>query len=773
MAAMGRSISIRPRVFESTVIQDAQVYLHGFAPVLEWVARSSGRVCSADLVRSVVSRTVAEQILPEGKALDQRQSTPGGIEVWATLFAKAAGSLQLRTRHHDAVASHALRALQDETSVVTYLSGREEDCAWLAISKISRSRFSVMFRGPRKERRMKMSHKQLVRFIGRVAGNVALPWMYVEPLFAMRAIGGVLTEEPGLKPIQPWARLRALVRLEKNGLWILFTHALVTGLLTLVTPVAIQALVNTVAFGSLLQPLFVLTMLLFGGLSFRAVIQAHSVWATEMLQRRIFVRMTEDLGERISRIHFDAYRTRNLPEMMLRFFDVMTVQKSISGLILDGLGLILQLTVGLALLAFYHPLLLLFDIVLIIFLSSVVMMFARQAMRTAVDESYAKFNTAGWLHNLVSQPLLFRSSGGQNYASTRSQALCRDYLDARHEHFRRLIRQFIGGFGLQVFAMVSLLGMGGFLVINRQLTLGQLVAAELVIGVTAVGFSKLGKHLEKMYDLLAGLDKLGTLIDLPIEHSGRELPITSGAATLEIENLRTHRGAGGPALDIPYLRVGPRESIALSGVSGSGKSTLLDLIWGVRESYDGSLRIDGLEEKLADVSSWRDCVYLIRGTEFIDGTVWDNLTLGNLALRKEAVQFVLEAVGLDERIRLFPKGLDTRLLPSGAPLSSTEKHLFVLARALLQHPRLVLIDGILDYLNLSPQNKQRVLYSVLGPETPWTAIVASADPEVLSYCSRHLRLEDGYLSEQPLSETSTERVGLQLPPGSNDGGKSS
>ena len=84
-------------------------------------------------------------------------------------------------------------------------------------------------------------------------------------------------------------------------------------------------------------------------------------------------------------------------------------------------------------------------------------------------------------------------------------------------HFRILMRQILFALGLQAVAATALLGLGGWLVIRGELTLGQLVAAELIVAAIVGSFAKLGKHLENFYDLLASVEKLGHLFDLPTE----------------------------------------------------------------------------------------------------------------------------------------------------------------------------------------------------------------------------------------------------------------
>ncbi|MCB9753023.1 MAG: hypothetical protein H6713_23965 [Myxococcales bacterium] len=388
---------------------------------------------------------------------------------------------------------------------------------WLVVIGRRGRRLTVVQLDERGERRVRLTPTQLRALVGRQ------PWLLMRPLLALDPIG--VARRPVLKD-RTWLRLRAFLGLERRELWVVVIYAIVLGGLTLATPIAAQALVNTVAFGAVLQPLVVLTILLLAGLGFAGALGVLEGYVVEVVQRRVFVRIADDFGRRLPSVRGDALDGRYGPELVNRFFDVLTIQKSLAVLLLDGMTLALQTGIGMILLGFYHPLLLAFDFVLIVLLA-LVLALGRGAVATGLHESSAKYKTAAWLEDLIRAPHLFRGARAQEYAARRTEALCRDYLSARKRHYRLLVRQIAGGYGLQITAMVTLLGVGGWLVIDRQLTLGQLVAAELVIAAIGASFVKLGNNLEKLYDLNVGVLKVASVVDLPTERRGGE-PLAPG-----------------------------------------------------------------------------------------------------------------------------------------------------------------------------------------------------------------------------------------------------
>ena len=241
----------------------------------------------------------------------------------------------------------------------------------------------------------------------------------------------------------PLARVWALLRPESGDIWIIFIFALVTGLLALATPLAVETLVNTVAFGRLLQPVVVLALMLLVFLSFSAALRALQTYVVEIIQRRLFARVAADLAYRLPRIEVEALDGRDGRELVNRFFDVVTVQKVSAQLLLDGISLVLGALIGMAVLAFYHPWLLGFDVVLLALIAFAILVLGRGAVSTSVKESKTKYRMAAWLEDVISCPIAFRHSGAAEFALDRADRLTYEYLSARKDHFRVLMRQIV------------------------------------------------------------------------------------------------------------------------------------------------------------------------------------------------------------------------------------------------------------------------------------------------------------------------------------------
>ncbi|HNO79062.1 MAG TPA: ABC transporter ATP-binding protein [Phycisphaerae bacterium] len=557
----------------------------------------------------------------------------------------------------------------------------------------------------------------------------------------------------------PMRRLLQLLKPERRELAIVVAFAIGVGVLTLATPVAVQSLVNIVSFGGLTQPLLILAILLLAFLSLAGTIRAFKVYIVELMQRRLFVRVVTDLGFRLPRVRVESFDRNHGPELVNRFFDVLTVQKVGATLLLDGVAVVLQTVIGLLILAFYHPFLLAFDVVLIAGIAIILFIMGRGAIRTAIEESKAKYAVAASLEEIARSPLSFKQVGGPDLAQSRADALAVEYVEARQRHYRVVFRQIVGSLALQALAATALLSLGGWLVINGQLTLGQLVASELIVSIVLASFAKMGQKLESFYDLLAAVDKLGQLLDLPLERNGgEEAPTSAKGAELALIDLNYEYPHAANAAKGINLRVSSGDSVLILGGHGSGKSTLADLIYGLRSPTSGRIELDGVDIREISLDSLRRHMAVVKDVEMIDGTIAENVCMGRKEVTPSDVRDALEAIGMLEEIKGLPEGTATVLNHRGAPLSAGQARRLMLARAIAGKPRLLVIDEIIEALDDEAQVK--AMNALIGRNHSWTLIMLGNSDYQHARINRRIRLNDGMIDPNGagFAAASTEEV---------------
>lgn len=542
---------------------------------------------------------------------------------------------------------------------------------------------------------------------------------------------------------QPLARLWGLLRPEWVDLWTVVLFALGIGVLSLAVPITVEALVSTVQGGNtaMFQAVIVLTCILLFCLGLATAMRGWQTWVVEYIQRRLFTRIVNELAYRLPRVAVRAFDRQHGPELVNRFFDILTVQKAGGTLLLDGLSVIVQGFVGLAVLAAWHPWLLGFDFALVLGCIFLFYVLGWNGVSTKITESYAKYAVAGWLEEMVRHPLAFKQPAGQDYGMERADLLTRQYLEARQDSFSVLFRQVLFGLILQAVASAALLGIGGWLVIKNELNLGQLVAAELLVVVTIGSLVKLSKSVESYYDLMAALDKVGQLVDLPQERARGEAAVGTGPARLEVSQVSYHYEEFGHTTHVfngLSFVLEPGERVALAGPSGSGKGTLVELLYGLREPVSGAIRLDGVDLRDLALASLREQVVSVGEAEVFDGTVLENVRLNRERVTVADVREALAATGLLGVVQALPQGMHTQLSTGGAPLTGSQAARLMIARAIAGKPRLLIIDRILDVIG--PELRREVLPALVGPDAPWTLLLVSHDPEVLAACSRVLTL---------------------------------
>lgn len=536
-----------------------------------------------------------------------------------------------------------------------------------------------------------------------------------------------------LPPLQRWIRL---LKLDSRDIWTLGIFTLVVSILDLATPLAVEQMVTTIGFASVIQPLIWIAVTLFAILTLSAVIKALQLFVVEILQRRMMVRIVGDLAERLPRLDRSAMDGVHGPEMANRFFDVMTMQKASASVLIDFLALSIQTITGLLLLAIYSPYLLAFDIVLLMCMTVLILLLGRGAVRSAIEESLIKYRIAHWLEDIIGNPNAFQVHGGGELAVDRANRMVVEYLGARRKHFVVLIRQSLFALLLYAVSISALLSLGGWLVLEESISIGQLVASVSVVAVVVGAFAKIGKTLESYYDLMSATDKVGHLIDLPTVPPSRAIDAGIGPVELRFRDLVV--GSGHHHVSIPKVRIAPGERVAILGEGRCGKSTLLETLAGIRFPHSGLAEIGGIDSR--DVNRFADgsMVSIAADTEIFHGSIEENVSIHRLSIQQDDLRESLQITELWDEILAMPKGLETKLQTAGFPLSHSQAARLMLARAIVSRPRLLLIDGTLDRLPIAMRH--RIWETLSASKQPWTLVVVTNDAEIAQSCSQQVDL---------------------------------
>ena len=524
------------------------------------------------------------------------------------------------------------------------------------------------------------------------------------------------------KTQSPADRLLELIRLEKKDLITLPFLVFAYGVISIATPVSVQALVNVVNMGAVLQPLFVISLILFVLLLLSGALYVFEGFIVELIQRRIYIRTAINTAQNTQKVEISLYDKENPVELINRFFDVDTIQKAAATLLTMSLISLLQVIIGSIILLFYSVYFAFVVMMIIGFLIFIVRSLGRHATETAIAESKAKYEMASWLESIAKNIFAFKFYKGNERTANQTQALVKSYIEKRSKHFNILLWQNITAAIIYAVGGTALLAIGGGLVIRGEINLGQFVAAELIIFGVLAGLVRLVSKLDYFYDLLAALDKIGVLEDVPQEKSGEHIPHQTNLHSLKLNDVHFAYNDYIKPLSNIKLDLQKGQNIAVLGNPGSGKSTLLKLIAKFRSPSAGQITINEIDLRQIENDALRNSMGLAGPIEILEGSIKDNICLER-QIDLEKLNTVIRELGLEKEFSLFPQGIDTVITASGAPLSSSQIQRLMIARALAGSPSLLLIDGLLDSFNESELNAAINLFKNHHDE--WMLIVTT------------------------------------------------
>lgn len=534
----------------------------------------------------------------------------------------------------------------------------------------------------------------------------------------------------------PVSRILNLLRLERREIGAIYFYAIMGGVIQLSLPLGIQAIIGFVLGATMSTSLKILIAVVVLAVLIGGLIQVNQMKIIEKIQQKIFVRYTMQIAEHIPQLDLKKADNYFLPELVNRFFDIKALQKSIAKLLLDIPTASIQIVFGLTLLAFYHPIFILFGLVLIGVLVMIIYLTGAKGLESSLYESKSKYKVAAWLEEMARVIRSIKFSKGSRMHLKKTDEKVISYLRNRTAHFRILLFQYRLLVVFKTVITASVLIIGSMLLINQQLNIGQFIAAEIVIITVINSVEKLINNLDSVYDVLTSIEKVGQVTDKPIETSGTLL-VKEGLKGYEVEmsNVSFSYNDLFPAISNVSLQIQSGEKVCLMGGEGSGKSTILKLLTGTFSDFTGNIMINKIPINNYNKESLRahTGVYLSQ-QDIFQGTLEENLTLGNDTIDRNDVLPLFEKVGLMNFLGTLKEGFDTELDPSGGKLAGSVVRKLLLVRSLVHQPCLILLEDPMS--GMDEAAREQIQNLLLDPNNPATVIVSSNDEAFARRCSK-------------------------------------
>ncbi len=467
-------------------------------------------------------------------------------------------------------------------------------------------------------------------------------------------------------------------------------YGIAISLLSLAMPISVQLLINSVAYTAQPAQLWTLAGLLFTLLFIVAMLSSLRVVVMNLFERRLFARIVAEITIRAVHARDPFFGDARRADLFNRFFDLTVVQKAVPSLLIGGFTIVLQSAVGLVVTSFYHPFFLAFNVVLMLALLIVWLLWSRGSMTSAVALSHAKHDTARWLESVGGSNGFYKSSRHVGFAMSRSEAATANYIAKHKKYFRYSFAQTLAFFMLYAIASAALLALGGSLILAGELTIGQLVGAELILSGVFYGVSQLGWYLDTFYDLVASCEELSLLYGIAQE----KLPIPS------------NHGPRDGAIALRDVRLGETQlNFALAAgerlvtVPEAGVERTLSLLLKRHVAPDhGLVTVGGSDLGGLNMYLLRSEIIVLDRPTIVEVTIREYLDLAVSDATSASILDAIEAVGLSERIAMLPEGLDTPLASSGWPLTVGEVMELKLANALLACPKVLVLAPVFDVM---------------------------------------------------------------------------
>ncbi|MBC7486146.1 MAG: ATP-binding cassette domain-containing protein [Cytophagaceae bacterium] len=546
--------------------------------------------------------------------------------------------------------------------------------------------------------------------------------------------------------LSTFARLFRVLRSEKQEIGYIYIYAIISGIIGLSLPLGVQSIIGFISSGEISTSVVVLISLIILGILIVGGLQVMQLWLVEHIQQRIFTKTAFEFAFRIPKIKIESVLKYYPPELMNRFFDIITLQKGLAKILIEFSAALLQIILGLVLLSLYHSSFIFFGLFLVIILTLILRITGPKGLKTSLKESKYKYMLANWLEEIARSISTFKLAGYSNLPMEKTDYYVSNYLNARKSHFKILVIQYLSFIGFKTLITGGLLILGCVLLIEKQINIGQFVASEIIIILIMNAVEKIIIQLDTVYDVLTSIEKIGTVTDLPIEvPSGTNIhrSVSEKGLALKIKDL-TYKYPAEPGYILKgiNLDVQASERICLSGYSSSGKTTLVNIILGFLTSYEGVITFNNISLRNINKNSLISMIGdNVSQEDLFDGTLVENITLGRQNIYLEDILWAIECVGLDHFVQSLPDGLHTHLVNGKLGISESVARKIILARSIANKPKLLILEDFM--LGLEKQTKLRLLDVLSGEEHKWTLIVISNDQEIMRLCNRTVIMKEG------------------------------
>ena len=303
-------------------------------------------------------------------------------------------------------------------------------------------------------------------------------------------------------------------------------------------------------------------------------------------------------------------------------------------------------------------------------------------------------------------------------------------------------------------ATTSVMGFGGYKIIQDTLTVGEFVEFTVLLGLMIAPIVQMSSVGSQLTEALAGLDRTEELMNLEEEsdEENRTILLDHVEGRMSFSDVRFSYEADKEVLHGISFDVSPGQVIALVGSSGSGKSTIAGLAASFLNPDSGTIAIDGHDLSTVNLNSFRQHLGVVLQDDFLfEGTIRENILFPRPNASEEKLMEAVKAAYVDEFTDRFEKGLDTLIGERGVKLSGGQRQRIAIARAILADPKILVLDEATSSLDTE---SEALIQKSLGELTKGrTTFVIAHRLSTIRKADQILVIENGHILEQGTHET--------------------
>lgn len=520
-------------------------------------------------------------------------------------------------------------------------------------------------------------------------------------------------------------------------------------LLGLASPLITQVIIDKVMVQESLATLDVMAIALLLVATFESILGILRLFIFTHTARRLDLSLSAQLFRHLMRLPLAYFESRRVGDTVARVQELEQIRQFLTGtaltVILDSIFAVVYLG-----LMFYYNIPLTFVALAVLPLFATLTIVTTPILRNWLNETFNRSaDSQSFLVETITGIHSVKAHAAEPVARERWEGLFARFIRTSFKASTTSnISSNIGDF-LTNFSTLIILWFGAKLVIDHQLTIGQLIAFQMLSGRVTSPLLRLVQLWQNLQQVLLSVDRIGDILNAAPETeagTGLVLPPLKGEVNFEQVFFRYNANTE-PVLKGISFNVEPGQFIGIVGRSGSGKSTLSKIIQRLYQIESGRILIDGFDIKSADLASLRQQIAVVLQEDFLfNGSILENITLGNPDITSEQVVEAARLAVAHDFISQLPYGYENNVGERGTALSGGQRQRIALARLFLSSAPILILDEATSALD--SETEQQVLQNLKNVSSNRTVFLIAHRFAPLKRADLILVMEKGVIAEQ-------------------------